>query len=181
MDTGANGALREARIKRVEEHIRCENVHDIDALMKTFSAEPYYEDEPWDDHRVGRDAVRNYYEQLFRAAPDLSIEVRRWHVADDAIILECQIGGTHQGPWRGLPPTGRKVSFPLCAVYAFAEGAELAGERIYYDRATVLEQLGVLRDPASPLGRAATMLTHPITVGRALLRRVLARYGSSRN
>ena len=171
MDAGVHEMLRQSRIERVEEHVRHENAHNLDAVMRTFSAAPYYDEEPWGEHHVGHEAVRGHYEQLFRAAPDLFIDIRRRHATDEAVILECEISGTHEGPWRGLPPTGRRISFPICAVYDFDDGDKLAGERIYYDRATVLNQLGVLHEPESLLGRALTALTHPITVGRALGRR----------
>jgi predicted ester cyclase len=68
------------------------------------------------------EAVRKHYEQLFKAAPDLAIEVLNRYVTDDAVILECEIRGSHLGWWRGLPPTGRRLRFPLCAVYTFTEG-----------------------------------------------------------
>ena len=171
MDAGADKALREARIGRVEEHVRHENAHNLDAVMGTFSATPHYDEEPWGEHHIGHEAVRGHYEQLFRAAPDLFIDIRRRHVTEEAVILECEISGTHEGPWRGLPPTGRRISVPICAVYTFADEDKLAGERIYYARATVLNQLGVLHEPESLLGRAVTVLTHPITLGRALARR----------
>jgi len=57
--------------------------------------------------------------------------------------VEVVIRGTHLGGWRGLPPTGRGVEFPLCGVYTFDANDRLAGEKIYYDRGTVLRQLGV--------------------------------------
>jgi hypothetical protein len=43
-------------------------------------------------------------------------------------------------------------------------------ERAYYDRLTLFIQLGVARDPNSVTGRVMTLLTHPLTVGRAALR-----------
>ena len=66
----------QARMAVVDEHIRCENRHDLDAVMATFGLDARYDDEPWSDHRTGRDAVRAYYTELMRALPDLSIEVR---------------------------------------------------------------------------------------------------------
>lgn len=172
MDASADKALQRARIARVEEHVRHENAHDLDGVMKTFSASSYYDEEPWGEHHVGHGAVRGHYEQLFGAAPDLFIDIRRRHATEEAVILECQISGTHEGPWRGLPPTGRRIQFPICAVYDFEDdGDKLAGERIYYDRATVLNQLGVMHKPESLLGRALTALTHPVTLGRVLIRR----------
>jgi steroid delta-isomerase-like uncharacterized protein len=161
----------QARLEQVARHVELENLHDLDAVMDTFGPEASYDDEPWDEHPRGRDAVRSYYQGLLRAVPDLHIEVLSRHVSGDAIVLECEITGTHGGPWHGLPATGRPVRVPLCGVYTFSDdGYEIAGERIYYDRATALEQLGVLFDPESTLGRVVTALTHPVSMGRVAFR-----------
>src|SRR5215468_823332 len=80
-----------ARIAIVDEHIACENRHDLDAVMATFGREARYDDEPWDDHRTGRDGVRGYYIELMRALPDLKIEVTQRHVALDSLIVEVII------------------------------------------------------------------------------------------
>src|SRR5262245_44043629 len=100
-----------ARMAIVDEHIRCENRHDLDAVMATFGHEARYDDEPWDDHRTGLDGVRSYYTELMSALPDLNIEVTQRHVASDSLIVEVIISGTHRGPWRGLPATGRRIAF----------------------------------------------------------------------
>ncbi len=158
----------QARLAIVEEHVRGENRHDLDAVMATFGANARYDDEPWDDHRIGRDGVRAYYADLMRAFPDLAIDVRHRHVAPDCIVLEVTVRGTHLGPGRGgLPATGRRVDFPLCAIYTFDADDRLAGERIYYDRGTVLRQLGLFHEPLSGLGRVMTVLSHPATMARA--------------
>jgi steroid delta-isomerase-like uncharacterized protein len=154
------------------EHIRSENAHDLDAVMATFVEDSVYGDTPWGDDHVGRIAVRAYDGQLMTAAPDVVIDVEQQHVTDEAIILEVMIRGTVLGPWRSLPPTGNALAFPLCAVYTFDAGNTLAGERIYYDRGLVLQQLGVLHDPESRRGRAVAALTHPGTMGKALVHRL---------
>ncbi|HZS58338.1 MAG TPA: ester cyclase [Gemmatimonadaceae bacterium] len=144
---------RAARIAIVEQHVRMENAHDLEGVLMTFGETAQYDDEPWEQHYQGRDGVRQFYEQLLHALPDLAIDVQRRHVTDEAILLEVIIRGTHLGGWRGLPPTGRRVAFPLCGVYTFDAADRLAGERIYYDRGTVLRQLGVFHEPQSPLAR----------------------------
>jgi steroid delta-isomerase-like uncharacterized protein len=169
------GAESNARLALVEEHVRAENRHDLDAIMGTFGASARYDDEPWADHRGGRAGVQTYYTELLRALPDLVIEINRRHVAAESIVLEVAIRGTHLGGWRGLPATGRKVDFPLCGIFTFDADGRLAGERIYYDRATVLQQLGIFRDPATLLGRLFTALTHPLTIARAYCRGLLRR------
>jgi steroid delta-isomerase-like uncharacterized protein len=161
-----------ARLRIVEEHIRAENTHDLEGIMATFGGDARYDDEPWAEHHAGRNGVHAYYEAVLKAVPDLSIDVKRRHIADDAIVLEVVIAGTQLGTWRGLPATGRRLEFPVSAVYTFTEDDRLAGERIYYDRATVLRQLGVFHEPEAPLGKLLAPLNHPITFARALGRKL---------
>jgi steroid delta-isomerase-like uncharacterized protein len=163
---------RSARIAMVEQHIRLENEHNLDGVLETFGDGAHYDDEAWGEHYRGSDGVRSFYEQLMSALPDLEIDVQRQHVAEDAVLVEVIIRGTHLGAWRGLPATGRRVEFPLCGVYTFDPDDRLAGERIYYDRATVLRQLGVFHEPQSAIGRICTLATHPVTVARALGRKL---------
>jgi steroid delta-isomerase-like uncharacterized protein len=162
-----------ARIAIVEQHIRLENEHDLEGVLRTFGDTAQYDDEPWGEHYKGRNRVRLFYEQLMTALPDLEIEVQHRHIADNAVLVEVVIRGTHLGSWRGLPATGRRVEFPLCGVYTFDADDRLAGEKIYYDRGTVLRQLGVFREPSSVLGQICILATHPIAIARAFARKLL--------
>ncbi|HTS34667.1 MAG TPA: ester cyclase [Candidatus Solibacter sp.] len=163
------------RIALVEEHILLENAHDLEGVLRTFGDSARYDDEAWGEHHLGSAGVRHFYEQLMGALPDLQIDIQRRHVTDDAILVEVIIRGTHLGAWRGLPPTGRRIAFPLCGVYTFDSNDRLAGEKIYYDRATVLHQVGVFHEPESFTGRLATLATHPLTIAGALARKLFRR------
>jgi steroid delta-isomerase-like uncharacterized protein len=162
-----------ARIAIVERHIRLENAHDLEGVLRTFGDSAQYDDEPWSDHYKGLTGVRLFYEQLMTALPDLEIEVQRRYVAEDAILVEVIIRGTHLGGWRGLLATGRRVEFPLCGVYTFDADDRLAGEKIYYDRGTVLRQLGIFHEPQSILGQISILATHPVTIAEAVARKLL--------
>ena len=166
---------RSAWIAIVEQHIRLENTHDLDGVLGTFGDIARYDDEPWGEHYDGRNGVRQFYEQLMTALPDLQIEVQHRHVAEDTVIVEVMIRGTQLGGWRGLPATGRRVEFPLCGVYTFDANDRLAGEKIYYDRGTVLRQLGVFHEPPSLVGQICILATHPITIVRAFARKLARR------
>ena len=161
-----------ARIALVEEHIRLENEHELEGVLRTFGDSARYDDEPWNEHFEGREGVRAFYKQLMHALPNMQIDVLRRHVSDDAILVEVIIRGTHLGSWRGLPATGRKIEFPLCGVYTFDANDRLAGEKIYYDRGTVLRQLGIFHEPQSLFGQLSILLTHPVTLIRALARKI---------
>ena len=166
---------RSARIAIVEDHIRLENAHDLDGVLSTFGDTAQYDDEPWSEHHRGKDGVRSFYSSLMKALPDLEILVTHRYITDEAIILEVLIRGAQLGAWRGLPPTGRRVEIPLCGVYTFDENDRLAGERIYYDRGTVLRQLGVFHEPESLLGQLSILVTHPVTIARAVTRKLFRR------
>ncbi len=163
------------RLALVQQHVRLENEHHLEGVLGTFGESAQYQDEAWGDSYPGRDGVRSYYEGLMAALPDLEIRIRQQHVTDQNVVLEVLICGTHLGPWRGLPATGRRVEIPLCAIYTFDDRDRLAGERIYYDRATVLRQLGVFHEPQTVLGRIGVLVAHPVTIGRAAFRRVFTK------
>lgn len=59
---------RSARIAIVEQHIRLENEHDLEGVLRTFGDTARYDDEPWGEHFSGRDRVRLFYEQLMKDA-----------------------------------------------------------------------------------------------------------------
>ena len=72
------------------------------------------------------------------------------HHADDAVIVEFDLLGTHDGPFLGVEPTGRSFRCPMTAVFEF-EDDRIVCERVDFDAATILRQLGIgdLALPAS--------------------------------
>lgn len=164
-----------ARLRIVEEHIRHENNHDLDGILSTFGDGAHFDEQPWSERHDGLEGVRAYYKALVAALPDLFIDLQRRHITDEAIVLEVVISGTHRRAWRGLPATERRVAFPLCAIYTFTDDNKLAGEKVYYDRATVFRQLGLYHEPMTLLGRLTTALAHPLTISRAFARRLVRR------
>lgn len=165
--------LREKREAIVREHVASENRHEYGATIETFD-HPRYELVATDDVHDGRDAVAAYFDEIASGFPDRHDEIIAIHHSDDAVFLEFQANGTHLGPYRGLPPTGRKWTCRMIAMFIF-EQDRLVCERVYYDSATILRQLGIAHDPLSVRGRVATALNHPITIGRAVARQILRR------
>ena len=160
-----------ARLGIVDEHIRQENQHDLAGIMRTFGATARFDDEPWNTHYTGRDEV-TFYAGLLNALPELHLDIQHRHVGDATVIMEVIVRGRHFGPWRGLPPTGRRVELPLCGIFTFDDDDRLLGERAYYDRATLLRQLGVFHEPDSTMGRITAVVMHPFTMARALVRMI---------
>ena len=168
-----NPVLRKKREALVREHMDSENRHEFDATMATFD-HPRYELIATGDVYDGAAEVDRYFDESRTAFPDQRNELITLHHADDAVIVEANLYGTHDGPYRGLPPTGRRFEMRFCAVFVFEED-RLVCERVYFDSNTVLRQLGIARDPLSLGGRLATVINHPLTVGRAVIGQITRR------
>jgi len=166
-------ASRKKREEIVREHMESENRHEFDATLDTFD-HPRYELIPTGEVHDGPEEVMAYFKETRRAFPDQRNELLALHHADDAVLVEAVIRGTHKGPLRSLPPTGREYELPILAIFMF-DGDKLLCERVYFDQLTVLRQLGIARDPLSLTGRIETLVTHPLTIGRGVVRRVTGR------
>lgn len=157
----------------MREHMEAENAHEFDRCIAAF-AHPRYEIVATGEVVDGHSAVNTLLEQNRQGFPDFQFHPEQIHHAPEAVIVEGRFTGTHLGSWRGLPPTRRKVDFPLIIVFMF-EGERMVCERTYFDIGTPLRQLGVARDPNSLGGKIATAFNHPLVVGRAMLRSALSR------
>ncbi|HEX8744965.1 MAG TPA: ester cyclase [Thermoleophilaceae bacterium] len=164
--------LRQRREAVVREHMESENRHDFDATIDTFD-HPRYELIATGEVHDGEAEVRAYFADTRTAFPDQTNEPLELHHADGAVIVEFLLRGTHLGPLRGLPPTGRSFECRMTAFFLFPpDGDRIVGERVYFDQTTILRQLGVAHDPASLAGRLSTLVAHPVTIGRALAGRL---------
>jgi steroid delta-isomerase-like uncharacterized protein len=168
-----NPLLRKKREELVREHMDSENRHEFDATLETFE-HPRYELIGTGEVYDGPEEVARYFEESRRAFPDQRNELLALHHADDAVLVECVIRGTHKGMLRNLPPTGREYELPTLAMFIF-DGDKLICERVYFDQMTVLRQLGIARDPLSLTGRLQTVVGHPLTIGRGVVRQLTGR------
>ena len=134
-----DGELRNHREEVVRRHMEAENAHDFDAVIDTFS-NPHYELIATDRVHEGEAAVREYFRDTRAAFPDQRNELISLRHADDAVIVEFWLKGTHEGPLLGIEPTGRTFECRMTAFFIFDE-RRIVCERVYFDSATILRQL----------------------------------------
>ena len=139
--TGAN-ARRARREAVVREHMESENRHDFDATIATFT-HPRYEIIPTGQVYDGEEEVRGYFATTRHAFPDQRNELRALHHADDCVVSEFDLLGTHRGELFGIEPTGREFRVPMAALFFFDEHDRIVCERVYFDLASMLRQLGL--------------------------------------
>jgi steroid delta-isomerase-like uncharacterized protein len=130
-------------LRLFEAHREAEAARDIDAILETFAEDCFLETMPLGLRSEGKNAVRTAYEQqFFTAFPDLAPEDEGMAFGEDSVVVWGTLRGTSRGEWLGVPPGGGAFEVPFANVVPFAGGL-MAGERIYFDLATLCEQAGI--------------------------------------
>jgi carboxymethylenebutenolidase len=150
----------------------------VDDALATMAEDPLVNHVPVLTGGVGREAVRAFYTQHFigQMPPDTEMVPIAQTIGDDRLVEELVARFTHTRviDWLlpGIPPTGRRVEVAVIAVVQF-EGGKIAQERIYWDQASVLVQLGLLDATALPVAgvESARKVLDPTLPANALIER----------
>ena len=153
-----NSDTREAEMVRLWElHTQLEfATKDASATVDTMTPDNYVNHAPVMTGGRGRDEMIDFYGNHFipKMPADTSLRLLARTVDKDRLIDEFVFAFTHDVgmDWMlpGIPPTHRKVEIPKVVVVRF-EGDKIACERIYWDRASVLVQIGVLDRGSLPV------------------------------
>ena len=102
--------------------------------------------------------------------PDLHLEVLDSSADDGMVAQRILFTGTHTGPFRGLPPTRRKVRFSGLEINRMVDG-RVAEHWFQLDSVTLFEQLGLHVVPGP--GLLARLMALPVTRLLRKLRRTV--------
>ena len=149
-------ASQRALVETWERHMAAEfDSQSVEATMATMTADPVVNHVPVMTGGVGAHEVRQFYTQYFigRHPPDTTIVPLTRTVGQSRIVDELIYQFTHtiEMPWMlpGVSPTARYAEVALVVVVEFHEG-KISGERIYWDQASVMSQLGLLEAQQLP-------------------------------
>jgi carboxymethylenebutenolidase len=132
------------------EHLKGEfETKDVEATLETMVEDAYVNHMPVHTGGRGKDALRAFYRDDFIPSwpDDLQMTPVNRVVGEGQLVDELHITFTHSKPmpWflPNVPPTHKKVAVDIVVVVQF-RGDKLACERIYWDHAAVLRQVGLL-------------------------------------
>jgi carboxymethylenebutenolidase len=123
---------------------------DAEVALKTMVEDPYVRIVANDAGGRGREQVRAFYADVLipQWPDDAQMQSVNRVISDDHLVDELHLSFTHakQMDWLlpGVPPTNRKVELDVVIVVPFRDGL-ISGERIYWDHAAVLRQVGLLK------------------------------------
>jgi predicted ester cyclase len=118
---------------------------DAEKFVSMFSHDGYMWDMASGTKFRGK-AIGDSIASLASAFPDVHREISKIHVADDVVIVELAIRGTHTGelklPSGPLAPTGKTIDVPSCDVFHLENG-KIKSFHCYNEASVMLQQLGV--------------------------------------
>jgi steroid delta-isomerase-like uncharacterized protein len=167
-DRSMQSTLQRERERVVRAHVDAEQRGDWEAALATFD-QPRYEVTATGEVHEGADGVMRFYRESARAFPEMTFETRALYHGEPVVIHEVVLEAVQHGAWRGLPATGRRVRYAMLNVFVFDDD-RLVCERMYFDLMTPMRQLGIAHDVRSAWGRFAIAASHPLTIGRSMLR-----------
>lgn len=123
---------------------------DVEATLATMVDDASVNHVPVNTGGRGKDELRAFYRDDFIPSwpDDLQMTPINRVIGDGQLVDEIHAVFTHSKPMNwflpNVPPTNKKVEIDFVVVVQF-RGDKLACERIYWDQATVLRQVGLLR------------------------------------
>jgi steroid delta-isomerase-like uncharacterized protein len=136
------------------------NTHDIGSIVDVVAEQFLYDERPMTMTAPirGRQAFREYLKTVFKMFPDLRIQTTLCDTGSSVAVAESLMSGTYAGN-TGVPlGRGRPISTRVACVFEVA-GGWLVHERLYWDRANTMRQLGLL--PAIASAATTPAVTFP--------------------
>jgi len=90
--------------------------------------------------------MKAFYTALWGGFPDLKIHIDELVGEGDEVVWRITASGTHDGPFQGVPPTGKPVKFGAHYTFRFDNG-EIVERWSTIDRLSLLMQIGAVPMP----------------------------------
>ena len=147
----------QAMVTLLEKHVQAELQGDLETTMGTMSAQPHLLNIP--NLMGGNDykGVRHFYSQHLVGKffpPDVTMQRVSLTVGRAQIVEELVIAFTHtvEVDWLlpRVPPTNKRVEIGVVVIAGIHDG-KITHEHIYWDQASVLVQIGLIRPNGLPV------------------------------
>ena len=127
-----------------ERHNDASKRRDTEALALDYAEHCVVESPAAGGEIRGRAAIEKMSRDFFTSFPDLALENLELIIDGDRVVQLATVAGTNIGGFMNLPPTGKRVQFPIVFIFRFENGL-IAHEKRVYDVTGMLVQAGVLK------------------------------------
>ncbi len=124
----------------IEEALNGRNLDVIDELI----AQDYEELDPMPNQLPGRQGVRDVFQSLLHAFPDLHWEILEQICEGNKVVTRCVWTGTQENDLGGIAATGKRVELKSITIDEWENGM-MVRSRFMNDDLEMQRQLGLLR------------------------------------
>ncbi len=135
-------AANKAVVQQMVEVIQ--NQHHLEQMADFF--EPNFVnhlDHDPDSPLTSVEKAQQTFRQLFDAFPDLRVTIQQQVAEGDTVMTHKRFQGTHLGPFMGVAPSGKSISFGVIDVLRLEDG-KIVEHWAIQDRLAMMQQLGLL-------------------------------------
>jgi steroid delta-isomerase-like uncharacterized protein len=120
------------------------NAHRVDAADDLITPDrPDHDPNLPPEFTEGREGFKRLFRMFIDAFPDLSFRNEHMVAEGDLVAAHNVMAGTHQGPFMGIPATGKSFSVPASDVCRFTDDGLIAEHWGVFDMGSLMRQLGV--------------------------------------
>jgi len=101
------------------------------------------------DSGIGPEAYARNVVQFVRAFPDLKLTVLDMVAENEKVVAFWNISGTHKGEFRGIAPTGKKISVDGITINQLSDG-RIMDSYVSLDMWSMMKQLGAIPTVEQP-------------------------------
>lgn len=123
------------------------NSHEFEKLTEVFA--PNVKDhDPADDQGPGPQGFVQWFTQFHSAFPDFKIAVEHMLADEDNVGFAYTITGTQDGPFNGIPATGKKIKVRGMQISKFNSDAKIVERWGASHEIGILQQIGAVKPVA---------------------------------
>jgi steroid delta-isomerase-like uncharacterized protein len=131
-------------VRKMIEAINEQNLASLDEVMA-----PDFVMHMHAQQMQGWEVSRQVIEEEIKAFPDLHVTIEDIIAEGHKVCVRLKEEAHHTGEYRGVAPTGNKLSYTVVAIWRIVEGKVGEGWTIY-DQLDFLRQLGVITHEGFP-------------------------------
>ncbi len=139
--------ITEEQVKTLGERVLAIwNEGNLQLVDEIFSSDCIRHDCGLPEDVKGLDGMKQYFESMRSAFPDINISVDDIIYQDDKIVWWWTLAGTNSGALQGLPPTNNEMQLTGVSIAKVADG-KMIEVWDYYNQASMFQQLGFSVSP----------------------------------
>src|SRR4028118_1208905 len=121
------------------------NQKNLDALDEMVASD-IIDHDPVPGQGPGLEGVKQYFSSMHTAFPDVQMNIDDMIAEGDKVVARVNVGGTHQGEFMGIDPTGNRVTITGIDILRIADG-KIVEHWGKFDDLSMMQQLGVISEP----------------------------------